>query len=241
MVPAKPSQLTGLLADRMIALAGTPDDSAQVSTDFLIIAKLAAAQLAAVEATSVTVRRGDGFVTVAASDDIAVAADETQYEHDAGPCLDALRTERPVAVAEIATARGWPAFRATAATLGLTTSLSIPLFAGSGTILGGLNLYSRQPGAMATISAAVSDAYAPESSTVWDHDDLDDGGRDLIAGVIGALALRSMIQQAIRMLMSTTAGSAELAYRSLRKQAAETGTGLIDTAARLIEQKQPGP
>lgn len=241
MVPAKPGRLTGLLADRMIALAGTPDDSAQVSTDFLIIAKLAAAEIAGVEAASVTSRGQDGFSTVAASDDLAIAADEAQYGQDAGPCLDALRNASPVAVAEIATTRTWPAFRATATTLGIGASLSVPLFAGSGTVLAGLNLYSRHPGAMATLSAAVCDAYVPESSTVWDHDDLDDGGRDLIAGVIGALALRSMIQQAIRMLMSTTAGSAERAYRSLRKQAAETGAGLIDTAARLIEQQQTGP
>ena len=74
----------------------------------------------------------------------------------------------------------------------------------------------------------------------WDHDHLDDGGRELTAGVIGALALRRMIQEAIRTLASTTADSAGAAYHQLCAQAAESGTSLVDMAAQVIERHRTG-
>jgi hypothetical protein len=58
----------------------------------------------------------------------------------------------------------WPVFRATALSLGLRTSLSIPLFAGSGTTVAALNLYNRHPNATTLLTAAICDAYDPDSS-----------------------------------------------------------------------------
>jgi hypothetical protein len=222
-------------------LAGTPDDSVQVGTDLIVIAQLAAAQITAVEAASVTGRGQGGFATVAASADVAVAVDKAQYDHGAGPCLHALQAGHPVAVGDIAATTTWPAFRAAAVSRGLRASLSIPVFVGSGAVVAALNLYSRHRGSMATLGAAIGAAYDPGSSGAWNHDDLDPGGRELTAGVISALALRSMIQRAIGILMTTTAaGSAEQAYLALRARAAEAGSGLVDAAAHLIEQQQPG-
>jgi hypothetical protein len=229
----EPGAQHDLLADRLIAVAGTPDDSDRIGTELIIIAQLAATRIAAVDAASVTGRCGEARATVAASSDLAVDADKAQYREDAGPCLEALTTGQPVAVADIATAGAWPGFRETAGRLGLRTSLSIPLFAGSGRTLAALNLYSRRPGALTALAAAIGDAHHPQEPCGWNHDDLDDGGRELIAGVIGALALRSMIQRALRILPSC---GDDGAYMRLRMQAAETGASLTDLAVDVIEQ-----
>jgi hypothetical protein len=227
----------GLLQQKLIGLAGTPDDSAQIGADLVAITQLAADRMAAVEYASVTGRYEGAYTTVAASSDLALAIDEAQYRDDAGPCLEALEASYPAAVPEIAATMTWPGFRDVAVEFGLRASLSLPLFAGSGRTVASLNLYSRQPGPMTALAAAVWAAYDPDWSDPCKHDDLDPGGRELVRGLIGALTRRDMIQQAIGILMSSTAPTPDLAYLVLRTRAAESGTSLTGTATRVIVER----
>jgi hypothetical protein len=169
--------------------------------------------------------------------DLAVAVDQAQYDDEAGPCLKALEVGHPSAVPDIAATMTWPGFRAAAVRLGLQASLSIPLFAGSGTTIAALNLYSRGLEAMKSLTTAVWAAFEPDDSTRSADADLDAGGRELTADLIGALALRDLIQQAIGILMGYGRPS-ERAYLELRMRSAETGVSLTDTAAHLIEENQ---
>jgi hypothetical protein len=232
------AQQIGLLRQQLIGLAGTPDDSAQVAAELADITRLAAARIAAVDHASVTSRYEGVHATVAASSDRARAIDEAQYRDDAGPCLEALEASYPAAVPDIAATMTWPGFRDVAAGFGVRASLSLPLVAGSGRTVAALNLYSRDPGAMAPLSAAVWAAYDPDWPEPWKHDDLEPGGRELVGGLVVALALRTLIQRAIGILMSTTARTADLAYLALRTRAAESGASLADAAAQVIEQQQ---
>jgi hypothetical protein len=229
----------GLLRERLIGLAGTPDDSSRVGADLVLIARLAADRIAAVDYASVTSRYQGAYATVAASSDLARAVDEAQYRDDAGPCLEALDADYPAAVPEIAATMTWPGFRDTAVQLGLRTSLSIPLFAGSGKTIAALNLYSRATGPMKALTAAVWAAYDPDPSESATDQSLDSGGRELAAGLIGAVALRDRIQQAIGVIMSASAQSADCAYLALRAQAAELGTSLTETAATVVDRLRP--
>ncbi len=231
-------QPTGLLQERLLALAGTPDDSFRIGTDLVVIAQLAAKLIAPVECASVTSRDEGGYATVAASSDLAAAVDQAQYDDKAGPCLEALEAHYPAAVPDIAATMTWPGFRDTATRSGLETSLSIPLFAGSGTTVAALNLYSRRSGTLSTLTTAVWAAYDPDSTDRWDHDALEAGGRELTAGLIGAVALRTMIQRAITVLSADGTGP-DHGYQVLCDRAAETGASLTDTAAQVIEQHQP--
>jgi hypothetical protein len=233
---ANPDQ-AGLLSGRLVALASTPDDNSQVSTDLIIVAQVAANVIAPVDHASVTVRFEDAYATVAASSDVAVALDRAQYADRAGPCLEALEADYPAAVPDIAATLTWPGFRDAAAGCGLQSSLSIPLFAGSGRTIASLNLYSHGLGTMATLTSAVWAAYDPEASGEFDHAALDPGGRELTAGLFSALALRNMIQRAVTLIMVTTERSVDYAYMSLRTRAAEAGISLIDAATRVIEDQ----
>jgi GAF domain-containing protein len=236
-LPRKSLQ-TGLLQDRLIGLAGTPDDSSRIDTDLIVVGQLAAWLVAPVEYASVTRRSDRTHVTVAASDDVAVTLDQAQYDDGAGPCLEALEADYPAAVPDIAATMTWPGYRDTAVLHGLKASLSIPLFAGSGTTIAALNLYSRDPGPMATLTSAVWAAYDPVSAGTWNRESLDPGGRELAAGLIGAHCLRSMIQHAIGVLGSADRRSSDHGYPALRKRAAEAGRSLTDTAAQVIEERQ---
>ncbi|GAA2885199.1 transcriptional regulator [Actinoplanes cyaneus] len=229
---------SGVLMDRLVGLAGTPDDCATIETDLIVVAQVAATRIPAADSASVTGRGRDGYETVAASSDLAVVADKAQYGDDAGPCLQALTTGRPVATPLISATTAWPGLRETARQVGIRASLSIPLFTGSGRTVASLNLYSRRPGALTALSTAICEAYDPQTAHGWDHDGLDDGEREMTAGVIGALALRAMIQQAIRLLAADAPADPGSAYPRLRTRAAETGASLTDAAAQVIEEHQ---
>ena len=227
----------GRLCDRLITLAATPDDASTVATDLIVIAQLAADLLGAVSYASITGCAAEGRVTVAASSDLAVAVDEAQYADDAGPCLQALAGGRPVAVPDIAAIVPWPRFREVAAGLGLRASLSLPLFAARGGPIAALNLYSHDGARMGELIAAVRPVYegldeGPEEDAA-PRGRLDAGDEELVAGLTGASAVRSSIEQALGVVMSITGQAPEGAYAALRSHAAEAGVTLTEMAGRL--------
>src|SRR3954452_20519851 len=99
--PTRPDRMPGALARSLITLAGMPDDASTVDEQLVLIAKLAADRVAAVDYASVTAVREDAYTTVAASSELAVAVDEVQYAEQAGPCLEPLHTGTPAPVPDI--------------------------------------------------------------------------------------------------------------------------------------------
>jgi hypothetical protein len=229
----------GLLQERLIALAGTPDDSALVEKNLSAIARLAASRIDGADHASVTRKSGTEYATVAATSDCAVAADEAQYCDKTGPCLEALEAGYPAAVPDIASTITWPTFRDIAGRLRMYTSLSVPLFAGSGTTIASLNLYSHRHGSLHHLTTAVWNVYEPDIAEPWERDSLDPGSRELTAGLIGAIGLRGMLQRAIAVIVADDRVRPDEAYRTLHARATADGDSLIDTAARLIEQIEP--
>ncbi|HLL65116.1 MAG TPA: GAF and ANTAR domain-containing protein [Micromonosporaceae bacterium] len=161
--PAPPSALRpeGPLVDSLVTLAGTPDETDAIDTQLVRIAQLAANLVPAVSYASITTLRDDSYTTVAASNDIARAVDEAQYADGTGPCMDAMQTAAPVAMPDVTATMAWPRFRDEAFRLGLRSSLSIPLFAGSGVPIAALNLYGHDPATMAPLIAEVWSVYDP--------------------------------------------------------------------------------
>ncbi len=75
---------------------------------------------------------------------------EVQYREGDGPCLEAMRTARPVEVSVEADERRWPWFNERALENGVVRVLSTPLSPAPGEAIGALNIY-----------AAGSDAFSP--------------------------------------------------------------------------------
>jgi ANTAR domain-containing protein/GAF domain-containing protein len=219
------------LAGTLVALASTADDASIVDVHLERIVRLAADTLAAVDYASITAPRGQGYTTVAASSDLALAVDQAQYADDAGPCLHSLESAAPVGVPDIAATMSWPGFHSAAHKLGLHASLSIPLFAGSGAPIAVLNLYGRDTAGMAPLIAGVRNLYTGQPPPPGNRpNSMDSGAQHLLAGLAQAFTVRDTIQRAFGVLMARDHCSAAEAYRHLRLRAAETGTSLADTA-----------
>src|SRR3954470_23160518 len=129
----------GALAAAMVTLAGLPEHSFAVGHQLRTIARLTAERVAAARYASITALRGKNYITVAFSDEPAKAIDDAQYADNTGPCLDALDTGTPVAVPDIDAAVRWPGFHQAALRMGLHASVSVPLHAGRGEPIAGLN------------------------------------------------------------------------------------------------------
>ena len=228
----------GPLATGLITLAGTPEYVSTVEVQLREIAGLAAARVDAATYASITRLRGPSYITVALSDEIARAVDDAQYADDAGPCLEALRTGRPVGVPDIAaTTMRWPGFHEEAPRLGLHASVSIPLHTGRGGPVAVLNLYGRDQAAMMPLIAEISalqgypleESAGPGSSALTDE-----GGRELVAGYAEALAVRARITLALTVIMDENRCTSDDAYVSLCIRAAQAGTDLAAAAAAVI-------
>src|SRR5688500_3279151 len=121
-------------------------DDANVHDALRRVAQAGCHLLSNCQAASVTIIEQGRPLTVASTDDAALAADAAQYAVDDGPCLTAARQQRVVLIEDVTVDDRWPAFRDAAVAEGFRASLSMPLNLGA-TGRGGLNLYGDQPGA----------------------------------------------------------------------------------------------
>src|SRR3982750_4423128 len=84
--PTRPDRMPGALARSLITLAGMPDDASSVDEQLVLIAKLAADRIAAVDYASVTAVRENAYTTVAASSELAEATGCRRVRSGCGDC-----------------------------------------------------------------------------------------------------------------------------------------------------------
>jgi hypothetical protein len=209
-----------------IALAGTCGDVSSIEDHLVAIARLTTGRVEPVSYASVTALRIGASTTVATSSDIALAVDLAQYADAAGPCLDTLNSGRAVSVPDIGAAMAWPGYRDMAWRLGVRASLSIPLFAAGGTPIAALNLYGHDPDSMALLTRGVRTVYHVNPTENGQlPQPLDAGSEQLITGLVAALQVRELIQQALGVVLGRGYKPARTGYLVLRARAADTGDG----------------
>jgi hypothetical protein len=102
------------------------------------------------------------------------------------------------------------------------TAPAIALFAGSGAAIAALNLYGRDPVAMAPLIVGVWSVYDPDRPSPADHHDLrplDPGGQELLAGFAEAITVRGPVQLILGVIMGREYVTARDAYVGLRLHA----------------------
>jgi GAF domain-containing protein len=167
--------------------------------------------------------------------------DEVQYGLDQGPCLHALRTGTLVSIQDLASDQRWAAYAATALQHGIRSSLSLPLSSGSGSTgsgsatPGAFNLYSLEAGSFGPAATRRAERFAQNASgalaiavRLADHIALTDQLR-------ASLASRSVIDQAIGVLMGQRQISADAAFAILRTTSQNRNIKLRAFATQIVE------
>ena len=228
-----------MLSQCLTELAATPDDSPDMAERLAQLAHLAVNRVGAADYASITGLRHGSYTTVAVSDDLIRAIDDIQQDDQDGPCVEALRRQRPTALPHLKGSVRWPGFAREALRLGLLASVSMPLFTASGIASAVLNLYGRDDAAMAPLIAGVWHIFDPDDAlpmATAGLQPLDDGGRELLAGFEAAVETRATIQQALIVLVKRHGDSRRQAYERLVATADDATLSLLAVAERLRDE-----
>jgi GAF domain-containing protein len=205
--------------------------STEGMTDFLDeLVQLAAAGHGS---CAITVSLDEKTRTVASSDALAARGDEIQYAQDEGPCLEAMRTAALVDVPDLATDDRWGNYRSYALAQGIRSMLSTPLGVDSQTF-GALNLYSTKAWAFDAGARAQAERWAQQASgavgVALRLAERTRHGQQLAE----ALSSRSIIDQAIGILMAQQRCSSAAAFEILRSASQGRNVKLRTIAADIV-------
>jgi GAF domain-containing protein len=202
------------------------------------IVAIAAKGIPGAQATSITLLRGDEAFTAAYFGNMALAADELQYDRGYGPCMDAGRANVVLRVDDMVEETRWPDYSKKVLEVGVRSSLSVPL-PYQGSSIGALNNYSSEPAAFATPEALRAGMEAAEAVAVAV------ANADAHAQVIDqahnmrlAMESRAVIEQAKGVLMAQRGIDAQQAFDMLRDASQRYNRKLRDIAAGIVESTQ---
>ncbi|WP_091934513.1 GAF and ANTAR domain-containing protein [Blastococcus sp. DSM 46786] len=203
------------------------------------ITAIAARAIPGAESVSTTLIRGDKPFTAAFSSEMALAADELQYEQGYGPCVDAGRGGVVLRIDDMHTEQRWPDYVARVVReTNARSSLSVPL-PYQGSSIGALNVYSSEPAAFASPDSlaaglAVAETIAVAVANADAHAQLADQARNMRI----AMESRAVIEQAKGVLMAERHVDAEQAFEILRQASQRYNRKLRDIAAGIVAGTQ---
>jgi len=184
-------------------------------------------------------------VTVACSDQVAARVDEVQYELDDGPCLHAMRDGHMVQIKDTAEKARWPEFEAQAASHGVRSCLALPLNADR-LAVGALNLYSREASAFGVAEARRAENFAENASGALSLAIRLASHAALIEQLRSSLASRTVIDQALGIIMAREHCTQDHAFAILRSASQNSNVKLRDIASAVVtsitgEPPRPAP
>ncbi len=204
------------------------------------VTDIAARSIRGAESTSITLVRGDRAFTAAHTGEMALAADELQYERGHGPCMDAGRAGVVLRIDDMRTEERWADYTARVLEVGVRSSLSVPL-PYQGSSIGALNVYASRPGAFATAESeeaatAVAEAVAVAVANADAHDRLAEQARNMRL----AMESRAVIEQAKGVLVAQRRLDPEAAFEILREASQRYNRKLRDIASGIVQSASEG-
>jgi GAF domain-containing protein len=202
------------------------------------IVAIASRGIPGAESTSITLVKGEKAFTAAHFGEMALAADELQYQEGGGPCMDAGRGNVVLRVDDMRTEERWPDYVPRVLETGVRSSLSVPL-PYQGSSIGALNVYSTQPSAFSgpeSLEAGleVAEMVAVAVANAESHWQLGEQARNMRL----AMDSRAVIEQAKGVLMAQRKVDADVAFEILREASQRYNRKLRDIAVGIVDSVQ---
>ncbi len=213
----------------------------EVQTFLEEVARLASRLVEPPASCGITTHYDGRPATAATSDARASLIDEVQYGAGDGPCLTAMVTGEVVQITDMDTEERWPEFVRAARERGVRCILAMPL-AVRGERRGALNIYGfERPDDFNEVEIARAQVFAAQAATALSltlrHIEQGEHATQLE----GALQSRSVIDQAIGILMAQQKCDADSAFALLRMHSQNNNLRLRDVARELIERHTGRP
>jgi transcriptional regulator with GAF, ATPase, and Fis domain len=208
--------------------------------DFLHVLTNRSAQLLHVSAAGLLLADPRGELrVVAASSEAARLLELFQLQNDQGPCLDCFRTGQPVEAADLAVAaRRWPRFVPAARQAGFAAVQALPMRLRE-QVIGALNLFSVDAGALAPADVRVGQALADVATISLLHERSMRHSDALNEQLQTALNSRVIIEQAKGKLAERLGVDMDLAFTLLRDRARTSNRRLSDLARAFVDGSEP--
>src|SRR6266702_3606233 len=172
---------------------------------------------------------------VAGSSEAARLLELFQLQNDQGPCLDCFRTGRPVAAADLAASGPrWPRFAPAARQAGFAAVQALPMRLRE-QVIGALNLFRADPGALAPAGIRVGQALADVATISLLHERGMRHSDVLNEQLQTALNSRVVIEQAKGKLAERLGVDMDQAFALLRDHARASNRRLSDLARAFID------
>lgn len=206
------------------------------------VAMLASSSIGTPVSCAITLQPDGRAITVATSDAWAAQLDELQYTGGEGPCLESMREGKPVSVPDTTVETRWGNYPTHVLAAGVRSSLSMPLMA-NGQPVGALNLYASEMGVFtpqretnAAVFAASASGAIAIALRLSDQVQLTEQLRT-------ALSSRSVIDQAIGILIRDRRCSADEAFDVLRAASQRRNVKLRIVAREMVTamSRKPRP
>jgi transcriptional regulator with GAF, ATPase, and Fis domain len=223
------------LADAFVELADTLVDEFDV-VDFLHQVTVRCAQVLGVSAAGVLLTDQRGTLqVVAASTEQTRLLELLQLQTDQGPCPECFHTGRPIAVADLATATSrWPRFAAQAREIGFASVHALPMRLRTH-VIGALNLFGTQPGALDPDTVRLGQALA-DVATIGLLQARAIHQRDILAEQLQtALNSRVIIEQAKGVIAERRHLDMDQSFTLLRGTARTSNRRLSDLARAVVD------
>jgi GAF domain-containing protein len=211
-----------------VVIAGRP--LSEVLTEVSGIARRAMPGSAA---TSITLIRNERGFTAAYDGQLAMDADELQYERGYGPCLDAGRAGELFVITDMRSEQRWPDYTARVCELGVLSSLSVPL-PFQGATIGALNNYATRPDAFGDTDVALGEEVAAWVAIAVANAEHSARATEDAVNMRQAMLSRAVIEQAKGILMERYKITAEQAFTLLTHASQCSNVKLRDVADELV-------
>ena len=204
--------------------------------DFLHVLTDRSVQLLDVSAAGLLLADPRGELrVVAASSEAARLLELFQLQNHQGPCLDCFRSGRPVAAADLAAATArWPRFVPAARQAGFAAVQALPMRLRE-QVIGALNLFRADPGALAPADIRVGQALADVATISLLHERSMRHSDTLNEQLQTALNSRVIIEQAKGKLAERLEVDMDQAFSLLRDRARTSNRRLSDLARAFID------
>jgi len=227
----QPATFAGAFGD--IAEALLEDDLDLIDVlDHLLTACLSILE---VDAAAVVLDDQKGrLIPVASSSEEAGLLELFQLKMNQGPCLDAIRDNAIVTSNRLERERErWPAFCDAALEIGYQSVLALPMSL-DGKAIGGLNMFSRQPGPLSDDRQQLAKALAHLSTLAISYQQSARRSAELTDQLQHALNSRVVIEQAKGVIAERLDISMQAAFDRIRRYARDNNRKLGEVAAAVV-------
>ncbi len=226
------------LAKAFVELADTLVDDFDV-VDFLHQVTVRCADVLGVSAAGVLLADQRGTLqVVAASTEQTRLLELLQLQTDQGPCPECFHTGRPIAVADLESAANrWPRFIDAARRIGFASVHALPMRLRTD-VIGALNLFGSQPGALDADTIRLGQALA-DVATIGLLQARAIHQRDTIAEQLQtALNSRIIIEQAKGVIAERRQLDMDQSFTLLRSTARNNNRRLSDLARAIVDRSE---